>query len=268
MFQAAGTVLANDSLEDWRRWHERRQGWLRHLRVRLASDAGARLSVHASTDIDKGRPVIVALDSASPSQRASLLRPAEILMQRGIPVAVVAPEAVEPQLRTRGLSPAGNIGVQGWDVTGLPPPLSVLSAGHYLTAGWVGWKLSVAHEIPYLVVQHGVLTPHAPPPPAHAHLLVWNSKDGGFWSSGRREIATTVVGSQGLWEAAQVRVVVDPQAPLHFLGQLHGAELPRAVTLRTVQALRTEGNFVYRPHPGERATGEVVSGTVSGSVRG
>ena len=244
-------MLTTSNLEEWQQWHQRRQGWLRRLRVSLPQSPKARLLIYSSTNADNQRPVLVTLDSIAASQRAALLRPAELLIHRGIPVMIVAPEGVGRNLQDLDLAPVGSIDSEGRATMAIPRALSVLSGGHYMPAGWFGWSLSRAQEIPYLVVQHGVLTPHAPPLPPETHLLAWSPEDAQFWSSRRRDVMNTVVGSQSLWEAARVQAVADPSAPLVFLGQLHGAELPRAVTVRTVRALRGKGEFVYRPHPGE-----------------
>jgi hypothetical protein len=57
-----------------------------------------------------------------------------------------------------------------------------------------------------------------------------------------------------LWKAARQSESEPTEAsgvPV-FLGQLHGAELDRSVTVRTVDRLAKEGPLVYRPHPAER----------------
>ena len=101
-------------------------------------------------------------------------------------------------------------------------------------------------------MQHGLLTPYAPPLPPGAQLLAWSEQDAAFWRSGRSDITTDVVGSQLLWDAAQ-----DPGPRIEdirpvFLGQLHGAELPRAGMTRATVVFCRRTSATYRPHPSER----------------
>ncbi len=210
----------------------------------------------AGTIGGSGRPVVVALDGLSPSQLASLVRPAELLVARSVPVVAVCATDPGESLAALGVALAGPLATPdraGWSALGLAPPRAVLGAGGYMRVGRAGWELAAAFGAPYLAAQHGILTPHAPPLDSGVHLLAWSEADARFWTSGRADVATSVVGSQGLWAASRSPVAPEPGAPLCFLGQLHGIELTRATTRRTVSALREEvPTFVYRPHPGER----------------
>ena len=105
-----------------------------------------------------------------------------------------------------------------------------------------------------LSVQHGLLTPFAPPLPPDCTLLAWSEADASFWTDGRPDIDVEVVGSQLLWNAAR-----SPAAPIEdevptYLGQLHGAELPRRVMARAARRFCLETGATYRPHPAERDT--------------
>ena len=105
----------------------------------------------------------------------------------------------------------------------------VLSTGHYLPAR-ARSRTGPPSPGRFLTVQHGLLTPHAPPLGAGTILLAWSEADAAFWRSGRDDVGSVVVGSQLLWEAAEPPpATADPDARPVFLGQLHGAELPRDV---------------------------------------
>lgn len=103
-----------------------------------------------------------------------------------------------------------------------------------------------------VVAQHGLMTPLAPPLPADAHLLAWSAADGEFWISGRQDIRIHEVGSQLLHYAAQQEVELNPAAAPLFLGQLHGAELPRWRMAKAAYSACRNGQAIYRPHPAER----------------
>ncbi|MDT0193774.1 MULTISPECIES: hypothetical protein [unclassified Arthrobacter] len=96
------------------------------------------------------------------------------------------------------------------------------------------------------------MTPHAPPLPEDAHLLAFSDADAEFWRSGRCDVTWDVVGSQLLWTAgAQGSGRVSEDARPVFLGQLHGAELPRSGFARAATLFCTTTGAMYRPHPSE-----------------
>lgn len=193
---------------------------------------------------------MVALDDVSPTRAASLLRPAELLGVRHAPVVVLAPLGCAVELRARGLELVG----RGRDerAPSGPAPRLVLATSHAAGAGLAAWRLAADARAPFLVVQHGVVTPYAPPLPPGSHLLAWSREDAAYWAAGRPDVATTVVGSEILWEASRSGAVEDAGAePTCFLGQLHGAELRRDTTVRTVAELAGRGPLSYRPHPAE-----------------
>ena len=126
-----------------------------------------------------------------------------------------------------------------------------LSSGHYLPMGAAAHERSA--EGRFLTAQHGLMTPHAPPLGAGTRLLAWSAADADFWRSGRSDVTTTVVGSQLLWEAGAAPLATpDPARPPVFLGQLHGAELPREVLASTAHEFCLATGALYRPHPSER----------------
>ena len=85
----------------------------------------------------------------------------------------------------------------------------VLSTGHYLAVGRTAHAALAAADTDlvsrFVTVQHGLLTPHAPPLAAGTTLLAWSEADAEFWRSGRDDVETAVVGSQLLWDAAEPR---------------------------------------------------------------
>ncbi|MGB4135983.1 MAG: RNA-binding protein, partial [Microbacterium sp.] len=138
---------------------------------------------------------------------------------------------------------------------------AVVSAGHFLPVGNAAYRWSRAVGATYVVVQHGLLTPFMPPLAPGAHLLAFSSADAEFWRSGRGDVTTAVVGSQLLWNAAHpgdapdlvppvARPAAGEETPV-FLGQLHGAELPRRISAATATAFCRAYGAEYRPHPAE-----------------
>jgi hypothetical protein len=128
-----------------------------------------------------------------------------------------------------------------------------MSIGHYLPAGALAHRVATKRGLPFVVVQHGLLTPWAPPPPPGCRFLAWSDADAAFAAREWPEVRAETVGSQLLWLAGRSadRRAEAGGTPI-FLGQLHGLELDRSVTIRTVNALAAEGSLVYRPHPAER----------------
>ncbi|WP_424464646.1 RNA-binding protein [Pseudoclavibacter helvolus] len=130
---------------------------------------------------------------------------------------------------------------------------TVFSAGSYLPAGELAYEWSRALRAQFVVAQHGLMTPLTPPLARDAHLLAFSEADAGYWKSGRGDVSHEVVGAQILWNAARRRraegAAVDAK-PV-FLGQLHGAELPRRISAATSQQFCRETGAEYRPHPSE-----------------
>lgn len=202
--------------------------------------------------------VVVALDSSSPSTRAALLAPVQHLGETS--VAYLGSADV---LRELGL---GELGAEFPVALGstVPAALSsvrqVLSTGHYLPAGYLSYQWAVAQQWEFVVVQHGLLTPHAPPLPSGSTVISFTNADGEFWQSGREDIAILPLGSQAMWEAAQSpvgkadRAVPGPgDSSLIFLGQMHGRELGRRqIISETIAFLQNHSAVTYRPHPQER----------------
>lgn len=198
--------------------------------------------------------VLAVMDSASPSNRAAVLEAARLL-----PVHEVAFLGPRQALAACGLGGPGTKAVPWVSARAdLPAVDRVLSIGAHLQAGCEASQWAQDRGIQQVVVQHGLLTPWAPPLPEGATLLSFTEQDGRFWASGRSDIAVRTVGSQALWSAA-VGAAEAPEAQLAeqrllvFLGQMHGRELPRRqIVGQTLGFLRREPQSVYRPHPSEK----------------
>lgn len=244
MVTRSGLIFPRD-LEGWARW-QRRQHPLRRLRsmIRRRSPQQPWLAVRGTSP-----SILIAIDAGTPTQRAALGRPLELL--DGIDAAVLLPSPLP------GLLPSG-----GWEwcrapEQGVVPEAllgvrAVLSAGHYLPMGALGnvWAEMLGAE--RVVVQHGLLTPHAPPLPGNARLLAFTDADASFAMAGRDDLLTATVGSQLLWEAgAGTTSSTDDGARPLYLGQLHGAELPRGAKARAAEAFCQAHGASYRPHPAE-----------------
>lgn len=239
-----------DDLDLWKQRQRQQGGVVARMRARRGADeAPTPLRLHVKGE----RPeVLTVLDSTSPTQMKSLIEPVVRLENRDI--AVLAPGAV-PGLDER----------DGWTSVDIDPGLddarlesvrAVLSAGHYLPRGAAAWEWAGRRGVPYVVVQHGLMTPQAPPLPHDVRLLAFSEQDAKFWASGRTDVTWDVVGSQLLWDAAASagtgRAPVDPTAPPVYLGQLHGGELPRWGKVRRATAFCRAQHAVYRPHPNEK----------------
>lgn len=133
-------------------------------------------------------------------------------------------------------------------------PQVVLSAGHYLDLGSATFELALHIGADYVVSQHGLNTPFAPPLAPSTHLLAFSQADAEFWISGRTDITYDVVGSQLFWEAAQLPAMQTPDEAAQpiFLGQMHGAELPRYSYAQAGYTFCKETGARYRPHPNEK----------------
>ena len=237
------TGLAHpEDLVAWQRWQDR-QHPLRSLKGRLRpADASATLAAGGPDPT-----VLVAIDSTSPSNVAALLAPLAHLDPAQ--VAVLAPGDV------RGLLPDGPWTTRDWSAgEALPDVAVVMSAGHYLALGAASYDVARERGVPFVVSQHGALTPVAPPLPRGAVLCAWTEEDATFWRSGRTDVTSHVVGSELLWQAARAghAAPVDPTAAPTYLGQLHGAELPRRDLAAAARSFCRTTGATYRPHPSER----------------
>lgn len=234
-----GLIYPHD-LADWQRWQTRHQPLTRRARHLLTrstpNDPTLTLTLHGE------RPrVLVALDSRSPTSRLALLDPVSHLEAHGVAV-------LEAGTNSTAIGPGGLS-----DQTALDDVRAVVALGHYLEVGAAAHRFARDRELPFAVVQHGLLTPHMAPLPPHAHLLAWSREDAAFWADGRPDVVRHVVGSQLLWKAArQPAPRPSTDAGAVFLGQLHAAELSRRAIARASEAFCRTHGATYRPHPAER----------------
>lgn len=227
-------------VDKWRRWQASRRK-LHVLKDELAP--GGQPEEPATELWVRGHdPVLlVACDSNSPTNHHSLIAPLMLLPE--LPVIVAKPENVELELppgdwRRR---PSVDLTVR-----------RVVSIGDHLRVGAWARRLAEVNGWEQLVIQHGLLTPFAPPPPPGSRVLTWSEDDSRFLTEGRPDLVTDVVGSPLLWNAQQHAAphISRFERPV-FLGQLHGSELSRASKVKSVTQFWREANAIYRPHPRE-----------------
>jgi hypothetical protein len=237
-----------EDLDAWRRWQRGRQPVTRRARATLDRARGRAGSAPAVLSRGGASPrVVVVLDACTPTALGALWRPALQLPPEDVAVLCHdADAAVVPEGWERSTGTAGGL------LDGLLGPGSVvLALGHYLDLGAAAQRAAQSAGARFVTVQHGLMTPHAPPLAPGTTLLAWSDADAGFWRSGRDDVTAQVVGSQLLWDAGRTPAAeVEDGTPV-FLGQLHGAELPRAVVSRATEAFCRTTGAVYRPHPAE-----------------
>ncbi|MDA8290621.1 MAG: RNA-binding protein [Actinomycetota bacterium] len=248
-------LLAHDTVASWRGWRARASTGGDGVRRAAAPREEYRLFTYAGAPLE-GCPVLVALDDLAPTRAAALLGPADVLASRGVPTALLAPGGLADALAGRGVRPVAS------DGGGLREPIVpavVLAMSHAVGAGAAAWQVARRAGACFMVVQHGVVTPYAPPLPAGGVLLAWSDSDAAFWIAGRDDVEVDVVGSELLWTARHSHVPREAAGDrVCFLGQLHGAELDREVTVRTVSEISRSREVLYRPHPAEQDAGSLL----------
>ncbi|GAA1439132.1 hypothetical protein GCM10009641_46130 [Mycobacterium cookii] len=239
----------------WRRWHESRhpvRGATRAMRARLRPPADTQVDLLSpGPDAD----LLVAVEATHASVARAVVAPLDHLEPGRTtivaPVGWQAPEAYAThRRRTVALS----------DLADLVTSRAVLAAGHYTEIGAAAFAVADDRDLPFLVSQHGALTPYAPPLPRAARLLSWSEADGAFWTAGRQDVEVEVVGSQLLWVAgglvtgvrARSSTTGGDAAPLTYLGQGHAAEISRARLAQAALGTCRAHGATYRPHPSER----------------
>ncbi|MFV0463466.1 MAG: RNA-binding protein [Nostocoides sp.] len=236
-------------IDAWSRWHERRH-MVRLVKNRAlagVSRSSSPRSLHVvggSSEAD----IVIVIESRSPTTLTALVAPIRHLDPAR--VALVAP--FDPN----GLLPSApwhtNV-VDEADLLSAVPGMALgVSAGAYLPGGRALLHATTTAHRPFVVVQHGLLTPLAPPLAPECHLLAWTEADAYFWRSGRGDVTSEVVGSTLLADAAARPLNVNPSAATTYLGQLHAAELPRVALARQADTFCREHGAVYRPHPSEQ----------------
>ena len=255
-------------LDAWQAW-QRRQKKLKWAKYKLNSLLASARSRTVAEEPVRGllytrgtKPqVLIVMDSFSPTNRNAILEPLKHL--DAVDVALWVPEDASEYLD--GQYASARYSRKDWseqEISGdelmrlLPDVRIVLSAAQFLGRGAVAYEFSRAIGAEYWMVQHGLLVPQAPPLPVGATLLAFSEADAEFWASGRRDVTTHAVGSQLLYLAAQKAAGVEAQKqndlePI-FLGQMHGAELPRASFAFAAHSFLKKYGGIYRPHPSEK----------------
>ena len=255
-------------LDAWQAW-QRRQKKLKWAKYKLNSLLASARSRTVAEEPVRGllytrgtKPqVLIVMDSFSPTNRNAILEPLKHL--DAVDVALWVPEDASEYLD--GQYASERYSRKDWseqEISGdelmrlLPDVRIVLSAAQFLGRGAVAYEFSRAIGAEYWMVQHGLLVPQAPPLPVGCTLLAFSEADAQFWASGRRDVTTHAVGSQLLYLAAQKAAGAEAQKqndlePI-FLGQMHGAELPRASFAYASHSFLKKFGGTYRPHPSEK----------------
>lgn len=255
-------------LDAWQAWQRRQKKlkWAKYKLKALLDSARSRTiaeePVHGLLYTRGTKPqVLIVMDSFSPTNRNAILEPLKHL--DAVDVALWVPEDASEYLD--GQYASEHYSRKDWteqEISGdelmrlLPDIRIVLSAAQFLSRGAAAYEFSRAIGAEYWVVQHGLLVPQAPPLPVGCTLLAFSEADAEFWASGRRDVTTHAVGSQLLYLAAQKAAGAEAQKPNDlepiFLGQMHGAELPRASFAYASHSFLKKFGGVYRPHPSEK----------------
>lgn len=255
-------------LDAWQVW-QRRQKKLKWAKYKLNSLLDSARSRTVAEEPVRGllytrgtKPqVLIVMDSFSPTNRNAILEPLKYL--DAVDVALWVPEDASEYLD--GQYASERYSRKDWseqEISGdelkslLPDVRIVLSAAQFLGRGAAAYEFSRAIGAEYWMVQHGLLVPQAPPLPVGCTLLAFSEADAQFWASGRRDVTTHAVGSQLLYLAAQKAAGAEAQKqndlePI-FLGQMHGAELPRASFAYASHSFLKKFGGSYRPHPSEK----------------
>lgn len=243
-------AFPND-LDAWRRW-ESRQRRLRQVsagarrRVAAVMRRPAAVPPAATLLLPEDEPdVLIILDVWSPSCRLAVGEPLRHLDPRRTAVLAAAPHAVEAH------SP-GRHRIVFDGVDRIPSSVrQVLTVGAFNELAGQVEPWARRRDARFVVVQHGLLTPWAPPLSDGAHVLAWSDEDAAYWASGRAGITSQTVGSQLLWKASrQPPAVMVDELPL-MLGQLHGTELSPLAKQRLYTRFCRDTAAGYRPHPNE-----------------
>ena len=255
-------------LDAWQAW-QRRQKKLKWAKYKLNSLLDSARSRTVAEEPVRGllytrgaKPqVLIVMDSFSPTNRNAILEPLKHL--DAVDIALWVPEDASEYLDGQYASARysrkdwSEQEISGDELTSLLPDVRiVLSAAQFLGRGAAAYEFSRAIGAEYWMVQHGLLVPQAPPLPVGCTLLAFSEADAEFWASGRRDVTTHAVGSQLLYLAAQKAAGAEAQKqndlePI-FLGQMHGAELPRASFAYASHSFLKKFGGTYRPHPSEK----------------
>lgn len=241
-------LIHPEDLEAWRRWRERRDPLyaVRRMRAALRPNWGTDPYVLRLGGPDPD--LLIALDSRGASTRAALVAPISHLpIERIAVLSTFDVGDLLPRLgAVRGIRTLADLRAA------LPDVRTLMSLGNDLPSGALAHELITSRGGESLVVQHGLLSPHAPPLAKSVMLAAWSEADGDFWTAGRPDVRVEVAGSQLLFHAAQQpELEIDTRATPVFLGQLHGTELSRSEMMRISAAFCRSTGAWYRVHPSE-----------------
>lgn len=233
-----------ESLAAWRRWQRSRQP-LRALTaaVRSRNHAG---QAFGQLLLPAAEPeVLVVIDSWSPSCQLVIADPLHHLDPSRVAVLSGIPQAQRSFAAERH-----RVDFSGVEV--LPKSVhTVLSLGAFVGLGELVAPWAKKSGKRFVVVQHGLMTPWAPPLDDGDHLLAWSQADARYWSAERASISWQVVGSQLLWQAAHQPTAQLLDSRPVLLGQLHGIELARLAKQQIYTKFCRTNQATYRPHPNE-----------------
>lgn len=263
-----------EDLPRWQRWQ--RAQWPASRRAADAARSAVRSARGAAASL-RGRPAggedlmvllpsaevhtLVALESFGPTQLAALAAPVAALppeaaagvgwvLPGGAAAEQIAalPGALTPGVRLTSVPAAAE--------TLLLPRLAglrrVLVAGEYLPSGRAAVRWARERGAEVAVVQHGLLAVSTPPVPREATLYAFTEQDAAWWTQRRTDVVAVPVGSALLEQARRAPAASPQDGPGVFLGQLHGAELPRRDFAATAEQYVRATGAAYRPHPAER----------------
>lgn len=234
-----------ENLEAWRRW-EASQGRVRRglAAIKRRGRPTERSVAHLLLPEDEPDTLVV-IDVWSPSCRAAVGEPLRAMDPRRTAVLTGVPQVLTD------LS-AGRHSVVWERLEQIPTSVgAVVTLGAYNDLAGQVEPWARRHDAGYFVVQHGLLTPWAPPLNEGARLLAWSEGDGRYWTAERPGLTWEVVGSQMLWKASgEPAVELADERPV-MLGQLHGTELPRSEKQRLYTRFARLTGAEYRPHPNE-----------------
>ena len=176
-------------IEAWRRWHDSRhrvRSLVRRVRGGIHEATPAPVDVLTPGGVTD---VLVAVEATHASVHRAVVAPLAHLDPAR--TSVVCPTGWEAPIEFAGHA---RTSMRVDQLSRTLTPSVILAAGHYTEIGAAVHALAMQRDIPFLVSQHGALTPYAPPLPPGAHLLGWSQQDSDFWLAGRADLTATTVG--------------------------------------------------------------------------
>ncbi|WP_130866412.1 prephenate dehydrogenase [Acidipropionibacterium timonense] len=239
----AGLRFPTD-LEAWSRDQQRRARARRALHTFRSLSRRREAPPAAHLWLPSSEPkALVILDKLTPSCRSALVSPLRYL--DASTTAILTPFTDTP-----GISPVAHH--VPWEVgEAIPASVdTVVTLGAYNALAGAVRPWVAKRDLRHIVVQHGLLTPWAPPLVDGDVFLSWSEDDGQFQTAGRATVSYEVCGSQMLWDASRQPSALVTDRPV-MLGQLHGIEIPRWEKQVIYEGFCRSTGAEYRPHPNE-----------------